>query len=175
MLQRSTLRLAAVLTLAGATSLAACQPAEESGDEATTESTESEATAETDGEEAAATDGDEASAGEEVTHTVSTEIIESEEGRTLVATVTPAEGYHCNMEYPRWQVAIDEDAPALAGTEVNRDEAHTFEEEQVVFHIPVADGEAAGDVAGRLRFSVCNDEACLTPTEDVQWTLASAQ
>lgn len=172
MLQRFTLRLAAVLFIAGATSLAACQPAEEAADEGE-ESAEAAAESEAPAEESeAAAEADDA---EEVTHTVTTEVTEQDGQRMLVATVTPAEGYKNNMEYPRWQVAIDEDAPAAAGAEVNRDAATTFEEEQVVFHIPIEDGEAAGDVAGRLRFSVCNDEACLTPTEDVEWTLASAE
>lgn len=114
-------------------------------------------------------------AGDVVSHSIATQVETVDGTRFLTATVTPAPGYHCNMEFPRWSVQIADDAPTLAGTRVPREQAATFTEQAVTFRIPVPDAAAVGDVAGSLRFSVCNDEACLMPTEPVAWTLASAQ
>lgn len=112
---------------------------------------------------------------DEVTHTVTNTVEGSGAERWLVTTVTPAPGYKCNMEYPRWQVQVDESAPVAAGSRVTREQAATFDENAVTFRVPVTDAAAAGDVTGKVRFSVCNDEACLMPTENVAWTLAAGQ
>lgn len=112
---------------------------------------------------------------DEVTHTVSNVVEGSGAERWLVTTVTPAPGYKCNMDYPRWQVQVDESAPVAAGARVTREQATSFEENAVTFRVPITDASAVGEVTGKVRFSVCNDEACLMPTENVAWTLAAAQ
>lgn len=111
---------------------------------------------------------------EVVTHAVSTTIETVDGQRVLVATVTPQSGYKINLEYPRWGVQVADNAPAAAGVRVGREEATTFAEEQAVFRIPIVDGAAAGAVEGTLRISVCDEEACLMPTETVQWELTAA-
>ncbi len=105
---------------------------------------------------------------------VDTDIAEVDGARVLVATVCAGEGFHSNTEYPRWGVQVADDAPVAAGAAVSKDEAVEFADQHVTFHVPI-DGEGAGDVNGRVRFSVCNDEACLNPTADVSWTVATAE
>jgi hypothetical protein len=164
-------RRAALFGLACAAALAAaCTPTA-----APAPAAPAEAAASAGGSAAAPTDPPAEAAADEVTHTVTTAVEGSGADRALVATVTPAPGFHCNMEYPRWQVQIADDAPALAGARASRDDAPVFTEEAVTFRIPVPADATPGDVAGQVRFSVCNDEACLMPTEPVAWTLAAAQ
>lgn len=105
---------------------------------------------------------------------VDTEVAEIDGARVMVATVCAGEGFKSNTEYPRWGVQVADDAPVSAGAAVGRDDAVEFADHHVTFHVPI-EGEGAGDVGGRVRFSVCNDEACLNPTADVSWTVATAE
>lgn len=104
--------------------------------------------------------------------TVRTEVIDEGDTTFLQTTVRPTSGYKLNMEYPRWSVAVAESAPVAAGVRSARDEAREFTEDVAVFRIPVTDCPTEGTVDGELRLSVCNDEACLTPTETIAWNLA---
>jgi hypothetical protein len=102
-------------------------------------------------------------------------VVEEGSGMVLVATVEPTEGYHCNMEFPGWSVQMDDDAAVLAGSRIDRSAVTEFSESRVVFRIPVTgEADAAGVARGMMRFSVCDDETCLTPRETVEWQLAAA-
>jgi hypothetical protein len=103
---------------------------------------------------------------------VRTEVVGTGEDAVLVTTVTPTDGFKLNLEYPRWNVSVADDAPVAAGAAVSRDAADEFTEDIAIFRIPVTSCPTEGQVAGTLRLSVCNDEACLTPTETVAWNLA---
>jgi hypothetical protein len=107
------------------------------------------------------------------THEISTEIAVVDGVRTLVASVTPLNGYKINLEFP-WSLKVREDAPVAAGLRMGSGDAAEFGEETARFAIP-ADGDATGDVLADLRLSVCNDVGCLTPRAEVEWTLASAE
>lgn len=107
------------------------------------------------------------------THSIETTVDSVDGRRWLVARVTPGEGYHCNMEYPAWAVAVGADAPAAAGVRQGKDDATEFTEGAVTFRIPLDSPEASGTVEASVRLSVCDEEACLTPRETIAWTLAS--
>ncbi len=110
-----------------------------------------------------------------MSHTIETTVEAEGSGMVLVATVEPTEGYHCNMEFPGWSVQIDDESPVLAGSRIDRSAVTEFTESRVVFRIPVADAQQAAGVArGMMRFSVCDEETCLTPRETVEWQLAAA-
>jgi hypothetical protein len=112
-------------------------------------------------------------AGGSETHVVTSEIVEEDGARFLVATVTPGAGYHCNLDYPRWGVQVADDAPAAAGARRDKDDATVMSEDSVTFRIPLDDDASEGEVQGQVRLSVCNDDVCLTPTENVTWLVAS--
>ena len=114
-----------------------------------------------------------APSGEVASHSIETTVDSVDGRRWLVARVTPGEGYHCNMEYPAWAVAVGADAPAAAGVRQGKDDATEFTEEAVTFRIPLDSPEASGTVEANVRLSVCDEEACLTPRETIAWTLAS--
>jgi len=119
--------------------------------------------------------GQEASAPapEAASHVIETSVDSVDGRRWLVARITPGEGYHCNMEYPAWAVVVGADAPAAAGVRQGKDDATEFTESAVTFRIPLDSPEASGTVEANVRLSVCDEEACLTPRETIEWTLAS--
>lgn len=114
-----------------------------------------------------------AEAEEEVaSYEMSTEIVDVDGVRSLVATVTPINGYKLNIEFP-WNLRVAADAPVSAGLSQGRDDAAIFGEESARFVIP-AGGEVVGDVLANMRLGVCNDVGCITPREELTWTLAAA-
>lgn len=109
-------------------------------------------------------------------HTIQTMVVEEGSGTVLVAVVEPTEGYHCNMEFPNWTVSMDTASALLAGQQFDRSVVTEFTEQRVEFRIPLTEDLAAPARAlGMLRFSVCDDETCLTPREQVSWEVAAAE
>ena len=106
---------------------------------------------------------------EGATHAVSTTVTREGDVVTLQASVVPGSGFHINLEFP-WALQFAEDAVALAGERFTRDNAAVFTEETVQFAIP-AGSLTDAEVAASLRFSVCNDTACHTPTEQLAWNI----
>jgi hypothetical protein len=175
MLQRSV-RPALFLLLIAPLLLVACQQPAPPAPQATAPAAAGSAAAEAPAADPVAVAGSgSGAAAEVVSHRVETSVDAVDGRRYLVARVIPAEGYHCNMEYPAWSVAVAADAPAAAGIRHGKDDATEFAEQAVVFRIPIDSPEAAGTVEANMRISVCDDEACLTPRETVSWTLASVQ
>lgn len=171
MQQRSWNRILALVAVLAAV---ACTPSENvPADPAAAPAAEPAAAAEpAEAEPAAAAEpaGDEAEA--VPTHEISTEVAMVDGVRTLVASVTPLNGYKINLEFP-WSLKVREDAPVAAGVRLGSADAAAFDDATARFAIP-ADGDAAGNVLADLRLSVCNDVGCLTPRAEVEWTLASA-
>jgi hypothetical protein len=100
---------------------------------------------------------------------VQTVVETSEAGTFLVTRVTPENGFHCNMEFP-WSVAVQDSAPVAAGVRQGQQDAVRFEEAGVEFRIPIPQAVGEGvAVDGRLRLSLCNEELCVTPHQDVRW------
>ena len=91
----------------------------------------------------------------------------------LELEVTPAAGFKINLEYP-WNLYIGETSGASIEQLVWRtQDASTFNEDTVVFQIPVTTEETGEDhVCGHLRFSICNDSRCDTPREDISWVVS---
>ena len=109
-------------------------------------------------------------------HTIQTMVVEEGSATVLVAVVEPTEGYHCNMEFPNWTVSMDDTSALLAGQQFDRSVVTEFTEGRVEFRIPLTeDLLSPARAAGMLRFSVCDDETCLTPREPVSWEVATAQ
>ena len=107
------------------------------------------------------------------THEISTEVVEVDGVRSLVATVTPINGYKVNLEFP-WSLAVRDDAPVAAGVRQGNDDAAMFEEATAKFVIPAA-GADAGEVLADLRLGVCDETGCITPREQLAWNLAAAE
>ena len=178
MLQRS---LSSLLLSVALVVIAACQTAPAEPEAPAEEAAAEEAAAEEAAPEAAeaaeaAPEAPEAAAEEEAeeapTHEVATEVVEIDGVRSLVATVTPINGYKVNVEFP-WSLAVDAEAPVAAGVRHGRDDCATFTEEQARFVIP-AEGEATGEVLANMRLGVCNEVGCITPRESVSWNLLAA-
>lgn len=172
MLQRfliRTLLAAAVLAFAACTSSEPAADAPEAAEPAAEAAAEEapEAAAEPAAEAAPADEAEEVA-----THEVSTEIVEVDGVRSLVATVTPINGYKVNVEFP-WSLAVDAEAPVAAGLRQGRDDCAKFTEDEARFVIP-ADGDAAGEVLANMRLGVCNEVGCITPREEVSWNLLAA-
>ena len=173
MLQRSPSSLLLSVALVA---LAACQTAPAEPEAPAEEAAAEEAAPEAAEAAEAAPEAAEAAAEEEAeeapTHEVATEVVEIDGVRSLVATVTPINGYKVNVEFP-WSLAVDAEAPVAAGVRHGRDDCATFTEEQARFVIP-AEGEATGEVLANMRLGVCNEVGCITPRESVSWNLLAA-
>lgn len=173
MLQRS---LSSLLLIVALVALAACQTAPAEPEAPAEEAAAEEAAPEAAEAAEAAPEAAEAAAEEEAeeapTHEVATEVVEIDGVRSLVATVTPINGYKVNVEFP-WSLAVDAEAPVAAGVRHGRDDCATFTEEQARFVIP-AEGEATGEVLANMRLGVCNEVGCITPRESVSWNLLAA-
>lgn len=173
MLQRS---LSSLLLSVALVALAACQTAPAEPEAPAEEAAAEEAAPEAAEAAEAAPEAAEAAAEEEAeeapTHEVATEVVEIDGVRSLVATVTPINGYKVNVEFP-WSLAVDAEAPVAAGVRHGRDDCATFTEEQARFVIP-AEGEATGEVLANMRLGVCNEVGCITPRESVSWNLLAA-
>lgn len=173
MLQRS---LSSLLLSVALVALAACQTApaepEAPAEEAAAEEAAPEAAEAAEAAPEAAEVAAEEEAEEAPTHEVATEVVEIDGVRSLVATVTPINGYKVNVEFP-WSLAVDAEAPVAAGVRHGRDDCATFTEEQARFVIP-AEGEATGEVLANMRLGVCNEVGCITPRESVSWNLLAA-
>lgn len=79
-----------------------------------------------------------------------------EDGR-LITEVTPKRGYRVNVDYP-WILSVGDNSQ-------DKRQAVEFSEKKARF---VVSEEAAG-AEGQLRFSICNNNTCLTPVEDLHW------
>ena len=173
MLQRS---LSSLLLSVALVVIAACQTAPAEPEAPAEEAAAEEAAPEAAEAAEAAPEAAEAAAEEEAeeapTHEVATEVVEIDGVRSLVATVTPINGYKVNVEFP-WSLAVDAEAPVAAGVRHGRDDCATFTEEQARFVIP-AEGEATGEVLANMRLGVCNEVGCITPRESVSWNLLAA-
>ena len=173
MLQRS---LSSLLLSVALVVIAACQTAPAEPEAPAEEAAAEEAAPEAAEAAEAAPEAAEAAAEEEAeeapTHEVATEVVEIDGVRSLVATVTPINGYKVNVEFP-WSLAVDAEAPVAAGVRHGRDDCATFTEEQAQFVIP-AEGEATGEVLANMRLGVCNEVGCITPRESVSWNLLAA-
>lgn len=108
------------------------------------------------------------------THAVHVETRRNDDGSaTLVAVVTPTDGYKLNTDpnFP-WRVKVADDAPVAAGTTMGAADAATMEEARAAFEIPVAAPGDAGEVPGEVILGVCDDEGCIRVREEVTWVLA---
>lgn len=127
--------------------------------------------------EAAEAPSEEAAAEEEPeqvqTHEITTAVEMVDGVRSLVATITPMNGYKVNLEFP-WNLSVRDDAPVAAGTRQGNGDAAMFEEAAAKFVIP-ADGAEAGEVLADLRLGVCDETGCITPREELAWNLAAAE
>lgn len=186
MLQRSRLSIVLSFAAMGALAVAACDSGE-------TPAAEPEATTNAPNFAAAGSEEAEAAAVEEAeaepeaeaqvepegeapaTHTITTRVATNADGTTqLITEVVPGEGFKINVAegFP-WKVEVASDAPAAAGTTVDRTGATTFEEASAVFEINAGDCGDAQEIAGAVVLGVCDDTGCIRVREDVAWEMAA--
>lgn len=90
----------------------------------------------------------------------------------LELRVTPTPGFKVNLLYP-WDLTLSTGDPVtIERTEWDNASAQTFTEQEAVFRLPVeATQSGTYEVSGDLRFSICNEHRCQTPTAQVGWAV----
>ncbi|MBN1947425.1 MAG: hypothetical protein JW797_17270 [Bradymonadales bacterium] len=82
-------------------------------------------------------------------------------------------GFHVNLEYP-WRLRIDPPSGlTVEPLEFDPTGAAVFTQQEAVFRVPVAAGDAGEyQVDGQLRFSVCSESRCDVPRRDIAWVVS---
>ena len=88
----------------------------------------------------------------------------------FAVVITPSKGYKWNKDFPASFKVNSADSPVatLAKKEFTRD-AFKTKGKRTALSVPFRGGDVGSSkVAGKARFSVCNEKTCLLLNEDVQ-------
>jgi hypothetical protein len=96
---------------------------------------------------------------------------QGKEGEVMLALV-PAKGWHLNLEYPT-KVKLDaSEGLGLAKSELKKEDANAFAEEGFEFGVKFTPSTAGeGQVSGKIKFAVCQEEACSPQSEEIAFAV----
>jgi hypothetical protein len=93
---------------------------------------------------------------------------------TVKIAVAPRDPWHVNLDYP---TSLRLDAPAeivLAKADLRKGDATRLDAGACEFAVELTAQKPGGrSVAGRLKFAVCQDEACVPVSEDLEFEVAA--
>ena len=96
---------------------------------------------------------------------------QGKEGEVMLALV-PAKGWHLNLDYPT-KVKLDaSEGLGLAKSELKKEDANAFAEEGFEFGVKFTPSSAGeGQVSGKIKFAVCQEEACSPQSEEIAFAV----
>jgi hypothetical protein len=88
---------------------------------------------------------------------------------TASLRVVGRQGFKINVPYPHTQVTFSPSGGVDVRTLLDAGAAATNTESELRFAVPFQAQSGAGAVGVSVKFSVCNDTECLTPTVAFEW------
>ncbi len=83
--------------------------------------------------------------------------------------VVGRQGFKINVPYPHTEVAFSSSGGVDVRPSLDAGAAAANTESELRFAVPFKAREGAGAVGVSVKFSVCNDTECLTPTATFEW------
>ena len=99
-------------------------------------------------------------------HQITLSSIEEEGSTHLVVVLNAINDFHVNVDFPL--TLTFPEGSAIEGGPIFRSADATISETEARFSIATT---ATDEISAEFRFGVCDEEACETPTETLQWTL----